>query len=111
SIFFRRTRGLMGWSRSGDTLISLKGLASLMNSSNSITIFSASKFRVKFGGVSLSMVGGMESLGPPWGCWILAHCQVSEKRAAKNRRIIHFGFEAVFRRFEQLLFFDMSCIG
>src|SRR5690606_36660241 len=77
SIVFRLTRGLMGWLMSGDTLISLRGLDSLMYSSNSMTIFSAEKFRERFGGFSDTIVGGMLSLGPPIGCWMLAHCQVS----------------------------------
>src|SRR5690606_6311434 len=110
-MLFRFTRGLMGCSRSGDTLISLNGLESLMNSSNSMTIFSASKFRDRFGGVSLRIVGGMESLGPPWGCWILAHCQVREKRTTKDDKTTHFGFEAIFKRYERFFVLDVSCIG
>src|SRR5690606_14880832 len=91
-------------------LISLNGLESLMNSSNSMTIFSASKFWVGVGGVSSIIVGGMESFGPPWGCWMLAHCHVREKRAKKNSKTTHFVFKAVFRRFEGFSVLDVSCI-
>src|SRR5690606_20554692 len=110
SMLLRLTRGLRGCSRSGDTLISLNGLESLINSSNSIVIFSAPKLRVRFGGVSSTIVGGIESLGPPCGCWILAHCQVSEKRIEKNSKIAHFVFEVIFRRFERFFVPDILSI-
>ncbi len=101
----------MGCSRSGDTLTSLNGLESLMNSSNFIIIFSALKFRERLGGVSSSIVGGMESLGPPCGCWMMAHCQVREKRTAKRAKTSHFVFEAVFKRFAGVFILNVSGIG
>lgn len=82
-----------------------------MNSSNSMTIFSALKFLLRLGGVSAMMVGGIESFGPPVGCWILAQRHVVVNRTKRSTKNCHFQIEAIFKRLERFALLDKSSIG